>query len=131
MARRRAGQQSGSSSTRRFVPPQRGASTRPHATRRIPVIAALFTIRSDAYEPLQLAREQDGVPQEMLNLPPMPNCLTDQMNPLPQNRKTEKVVTRGAQQVAINSAIAWSEAENAVAARLRRLARISSRRRKS
>ncbi len=45
------------------------------------------------------------------------------MNPLPQNRKTEKVVTRGAQQEAINSAIAWSEAENAVAARLRRLAR--------
>jgi hypothetical protein len=34
--------------------------------------------------------------------------------PLLQNRKTEKVVTRSVQQVAINSAIAWSDTENAV-----------------
>jgi formylglycine-generating enzyme required for sulfatase activity len=38
----------------------------------VPSLIALFTIRSDAYEPLQLARELEGVPQEMLNLPPMP-----------------------------------------------------------
>jgi formylglycine-generating enzyme required for sulfatase activity len=37
-----------------------------------PSLIALFTIRSDAYEPLQLAREIEGVRQEMLNLPPMP-----------------------------------------------------------
>jgi formylglycine-generating enzyme required for sulfatase activity len=37
-----------------------------------PVLIALFTIRSDAYEHLQLAKELEGVSQEMLNLPPMP-----------------------------------------------------------
>ena len=37
-----------------------------------PNMIALFTIRSDAYEQLQLARELEGVRQEMLNLPPMP-----------------------------------------------------------
>jgi hypothetical protein len=37
-----------------------------------PSLIALFTIRSDAYEPLQLTRELEGVRREMLNLPPMP-----------------------------------------------------------
>jgi formylglycine-generating enzyme required for sulfatase activity len=37
-----------------------------------PALIALFTIRSDAYEPLQLARELEGVRHEMINLPPMP-----------------------------------------------------------
>jgi hypothetical protein len=34
----------------------------------LPSLIALFTIRSDAYEPLQLARELDGVPQEIYNM---------------------------------------------------------------
>jgi hypothetical protein len=37
-----------------------------------PPLIALFTIRSDAYEHLQLTKELAGVRQEMLNLPPMP-----------------------------------------------------------
>ncbi|HUE12497.1 MAG TPA: SUMF1/EgtB/PvdO family nonheme iron enzyme [Steroidobacteraceae bacterium] len=37
-----------------------------------PAIIAVFTIRSDNYERLQLARELQGVRQEMLSLPPMP-----------------------------------------------------------
>jgi formylglycine-generating enzyme required for sulfatase activity len=37
-----------------------------------PSIIAIFTIRSDNYERLQLAKELDGVRQEMLSLPPMP-----------------------------------------------------------
>jgi hypothetical protein len=37
-----------------------------------PAIIALFTIRSDNYERLQLAEELQGVRQEMLSLPPMP-----------------------------------------------------------
>ena len=37
-----------------------------------PALIVLFTIRSDAYERLQLAKELEGVRQEMLNLPPMP-----------------------------------------------------------
>ena len=36
-----------------------------------PVIA-LLAIRSDAYEPLQLAQELEGIRKEILNLPPMP-----------------------------------------------------------
>ena len=35
-----------------------------------PALTALFTIRSDSYEPLQLAKEIEGVPQETLSLPP-------------------------------------------------------------
>lgn len=37
-----------------------------------PAVIAVFTIRSDTYERLQLAKELDGVRQEMLSLPPMP-----------------------------------------------------------
>jgi formylglycine-generating enzyme required for sulfatase activity len=37
-----------------------------------PGIIAVFTIRSDNYERLQLAKELQDVHQEMLNLPPMP-----------------------------------------------------------
>jgi class 3 adenylate cyclase len=37
-----------------------------------PSLIALITIRSDAYEALQLTQELDGVRQEILNLPPMP-----------------------------------------------------------
>jgi formylglycine-generating enzyme required for sulfatase activity len=37
-----------------------------------PALIVLLTIRSDAYEWLQLAKELEGVRQEMLNLPPMP-----------------------------------------------------------
>ena len=37
-----------------------------------PAIIAIFTIRSDNYERLQLAKELEGVRQEMLSLPPMP-----------------------------------------------------------
>ena len=37
-----------------------------------PAIIAVFTIRSDNYERLQLAKELEGVRQEMLSLPPMP-----------------------------------------------------------
>jgi len=37
-----------------------------------PAIIAIFTIRSDNYERLQLAKELEGVHQEMLSLPPMP-----------------------------------------------------------
>ena len=37
-----------------------------------PALIALFTIRSDAYEPLQSARELEGVRQEIINLSPMP-----------------------------------------------------------
>jgi formylglycine-generating enzyme required for sulfatase activity len=37
-----------------------------------PAIIAVFTIRSDNYEGLQLANELQGVRQEMLSLPPMP-----------------------------------------------------------
>ena len=38
----------------------------------MPAIIAVFTIRSDNYERLQLAKELEGVRQEMLSLPPMP-----------------------------------------------------------
>jgi formylglycine-generating enzyme required for sulfatase activity/class 3 adenylate cyclase len=38
----------------------------------VPAIIAVFTIRSDNYERLQLAKELEGVRQEMLSLPPMP-----------------------------------------------------------
>ena len=37
-----------------------------------PAIIAVFTIRSDNYERLQLAPELEGVRQDMLSLPPMP-----------------------------------------------------------
>jgi formylglycine-generating enzyme required for sulfatase activity len=37
-----------------------------------PPLIALFTIRSDAYEPLQSAKELEGVRQEIINLSPMP-----------------------------------------------------------
>ncbi len=37
-----------------------------------PAVAALFTIRSDNYERLQLVKELDGVKQATLSLPPMP-----------------------------------------------------------
>lgn len=36
-----------------------------------PAVMAVFTIRTDNYEPLQVAREFDGLHQEMLNLPPV------------------------------------------------------------
>ena len=38
----------------------------------VPAIIAVFTIRSDNYERLQLAKELEGVRQDMLSLPPMP-----------------------------------------------------------
>jgi formylglycine-generating enzyme required for sulfatase activity/class 3 adenylate cyclase len=38
----------------------------------VPAIIAVFTIRSDNYERLQLAKELEDVRQEMLSLPPMP-----------------------------------------------------------
>ena len=37
-----------------------------------PELAALFTIRSDSYERLQLTKELEGIRQETLSLPPMP-----------------------------------------------------------
>jgi formylglycine-generating enzyme required for sulfatase activity len=37
-----------------------------------PAVIAVFTIRSDNYERLQLASELEGVRQDMLSLPPMP-----------------------------------------------------------
>lgn len=37
-----------------------------------PVIIAVFTIRSDNYERLQLGEEMEGVRQKLLSLPPMP-----------------------------------------------------------
>src|SRR5262249_32232209 len=37
-----------------------------------PALIALFTIRSDAYEPLQSAKELEGLRQDVINLPPMP-----------------------------------------------------------
>jgi hypothetical protein len=37
-----------------------------------PAIIAVFTIRSDKYEELQLARELDGLRQDTFSLPPMP-----------------------------------------------------------
>ena len=37
-----------------------------------PAVIAVFTIRSDNYERLQLAKELEGVRQETLSLPPMP-----------------------------------------------------------
>jgi formylglycine-generating enzyme required for sulfatase activity len=37
-----------------------------------PALTALFTIRSDSYEPLQLSKDFEGVRQETLSLPPMP-----------------------------------------------------------
>jgi formylglycine-generating enzyme required for sulfatase activity len=40
--------------------------------RDAPAIIAIFTIRSDNYERLQLAKELEGVRQQMLSLPPMP-----------------------------------------------------------
>jgi formylglycine-generating enzyme required for sulfatase activity/class 3 adenylate cyclase len=40
--------------------------------RDVPSLIALFTIRSDAYESLQLAGEFEGVRQQIINLPPMP-----------------------------------------------------------
>jgi formylglycine-generating enzyme required for sulfatase activity len=41
-------------------------------TEDAPAIIAVFTIRSDNYEHLQLATELEGVRQDMLSLPPMP-----------------------------------------------------------
>jgi formylglycine-generating enzyme required for sulfatase activity len=41
-------------------------------TRDDPAVIALFTVRSDDYEPLQTARELDGLRQQMFSLPPMP-----------------------------------------------------------
>lgn len=41
-------------------------------TEDAPSIVILFTIRSDAYERLQLAKELEGIRHIMLNLPPMP-----------------------------------------------------------
>jgi hypothetical protein len=41
-------------------------------TAEAPTLIALFTIRSDHYERLQLARELEGVRQQTLSLPPMP-----------------------------------------------------------
>jgi hypothetical protein len=38
-----------------------------------PAVIALFTIRSDNYERLQLAKEVEGVRQQTLSLPPMPS----------------------------------------------------------
>jgi formylglycine-generating enzyme required for sulfatase activity len=38
-----------------------------------PAVIAVFTIRSDNYERLQLAKELEGVRQDTLSLPPMPN----------------------------------------------------------
>jgi formylglycine-generating enzyme required for sulfatase activity len=37
-----------------------------------PSLIALFTIRSDAYEPLQSAKELEGLRQDIINLSPMP-----------------------------------------------------------
>ena len=37
-----------------------------------PSIIAVFTIRSDNYERLQLAKELDGVRQDVIGLPPVP-----------------------------------------------------------
>jgi len=37
-----------------------------------PTVIAVFTIRTDNYEPLQRAKELDGLRQVMLSLPPMP-----------------------------------------------------------
>ncbi|MDI1284603.1 MAG: SUMF1/EgtB/PvdO family nonheme iron enzyme [Reyranella sp.] len=37
-----------------------------------PAVTVVFTIRSDNYERLQLAKELEGVHQQLLNLPPMP-----------------------------------------------------------
>ena len=37
-----------------------------------PAVAALITIRSDAYERLQVAKELEGIPQQSLGLSPMP-----------------------------------------------------------
>ena len=37
-----------------------------------PAVIAIFTIRSDNYERLQLAKQLEGVRQEALSLPPMP-----------------------------------------------------------
>ena len=41
-------------------------------TAEAPAVIALFTIRSDNYERLQLAKELDGVGQQTFGLPPMP-----------------------------------------------------------
>jgi len=41
-------------------------------TPEAPAVIALFTIRSDNYERLQLAKELEGVRQQALSLPPMP-----------------------------------------------------------
>jgi hypothetical protein len=41
-------------------------------TLEAPAVIALFTIRSDNYERLQLAKELEGVRQQTLSLPPMP-----------------------------------------------------------
>ena len=38
----------------------------------VPAVIAVFTIRSDNYERLQLAKELDGVRQQVLSLPPVP-----------------------------------------------------------
>jgi formylglycine-generating enzyme required for sulfatase activity len=38
----------------------------------VPTVIAVFTIRSDNYERLQLAKELEGVRQQTLSLPPMP-----------------------------------------------------------
>jgi hypothetical protein len=41
-------------------------------TQDTPAVIALFTIRSDNYEPLQTAPALDGLRQHMISLPPMP-----------------------------------------------------------
>ena len=41
-------------------------------TADVPAVIVLFTIRSDNYERLQLAKELEGVRQQTLSLPPMP-----------------------------------------------------------
>jgi hypothetical protein len=48
------------------------ASLRDLLTGDTPSVIVLFTIRSDNYESLQLARELDGVTQATFSLPPMP-----------------------------------------------------------
>jgi formylglycine-generating enzyme required for sulfatase activity len=51
-----------------------------------PSVIALFTIRSDNYERLQLAKELDGVKQVTLSLPPMPKGAYVELIKGPANR---------------------------------------------
>jgi hypothetical protein len=51
-----------------------------------PSVIALFTIRSDNYERLQLAKELDGVKQITLSLPPMPKGAYGEVIKGPANR---------------------------------------------